>query len=148
MLDLAQTWLQWSHSLSAAELNSTSVSNSLRATLQWGRSFSAAEIGRARLAVRRWGVLQWSRSLSAAEMPRVFGAGKVVGGTSMGPQLFSCGDPLFGIPDPFGLVASMGPQPFGCGEVAITSRLVLYQNVKELPYPASGRTTQQAELRL
>ena len=111
--------------------------------LQWGRSFSAAEIkrawsvaiipdenfngaaafqlrksfGRSRRTDPSSPDFNGAAAFQLRKFPRFEFRGQQLCGTSMGPQLFSCGNASSPAPCACPCAASMGPQLFSCGNL-------------------------------
>ncbi len=86
-------WLQWGRGFSAAEIPCLAERPRQNYKLQWGRGFSAAEMV-ADFSVGRMAFsLQWGRGFSAAEIRSTRPASGERATASMGPRLFSRGNP-------------------------------------------------------
>ena len=116
----AQYWLQWGRNFIVAEISTDAGSGYTQGLkLQWGRNFIVAEMCKMRAKyptpIPR---LQWGRNFIVAEISGgVRDALGPVIGASMGPQLYRCGNVVFGYGKPSVTIASMGPQLYRCGNL-------------------------------
>ena len=107
--------LQWGRGFSAAERHPRQGAGGQRGPLQWGRGFSAAERHTHTHTIRE-SALQWGRGFSAAESMGSFTAFAALDAASMGPRLFSRGEPDVVYTTSVVSSASMGPRLFSRGE--------------------------------
>ena len=128
--------LQWGRDSSAAEIEAPSARLPRAYELQWGRDSSAAEMFPG-ASVGSGFPLQWGRDSSAAEIRPDRGATCHRGQASMGPRLFSRGNPRLTTCRQIREVASMGPRLFSRGN----HRLILSFPVPEKSHVLIGAAT-------